>query len=277
MTRIGIVIAAALAFAATLASVPAQAQRVFVSATGLDGNPCTFASPCRSFQHAHDVASSGGEIDVLDPAGYGPLTITKAISIQGHGFSGISVSNGGTGIAITAPNSVINLRGLLIDGAGVGTYGIQFNSGTSLNVQDCVIRNLPSGVGIYFFPSTASKLFVLDTIVSDNPTGDGILVTANGSVSIEAFLNHVEVDNDGAGVSANSSQTYVAIRDSSISGNVTGVVAQNSATVRLSHSAVTGNGTGWEAQSNGTVSSTGDNLIDNNTLGNGAPTLLSYE
>src|SRR6516165_7290011 len=79
---------------------PAQAQRVFVSATGLDTNPCTFASPCRSFQHAHDVAAANGEIDVLDPAGYGPVTITKAISIQGHGFSGITVASGGTGITI---------------------------------------------------------------------------------------------------------------------------------------------------------------------------------
>ena len=64
-----------------LHAAPAQAQRVFVSATGSDGNPCSFASPCRTFQHAHDVASANGEIDVLDPAGYGAVTITKAISI----------------------------------------------------------------------------------------------------------------------------------------------------------------------------------------------------
>jgi nitrous oxidase accessory protein NosD len=276
MTRTAIVIAAVLALAAMLPAVPAQAQRVFVSATGSDSNPCTFASPCRGFQHAHDVAAAGGEIDVLDPAGYGALTIGKSISIQGHGFSGITVASGANGITINAPSSsVINLRGLLIDGAGVGTYGIQFNVGASLNVQDCVIRNLDTGID--FFPSTASKLFVSDTIVSDNPAGVGILVLPNGSVSIAAFFNHVEVDNNGAGVSANSSQTYVAIRDSSISGNVAGVVGQSSATVRLSHSTITGNGTGWAANTGGTVSSTRDNLIDNNTLGNGAPTLLSYE
>src|SRR5579862_9942698 len=106
MSRIAIVIAAALAFAVTLSAAPAQAQRVFVGATGSDGNPCTFAAPCRSFQHAHDVASSGGEIDVLDPAGYGPLTISKAISIQGHGFAGVSVPlSGGNGITINAPSN----------------------------------------------------------------------------------------------------------------------------------------------------------------------------
>src|ERR1700740_2887753 len=94
---------AASTFFCSLHTDPAQAQRLFVSATGLDGNPCTFASPCRTFQHAHDVTGANGEIDVLDPAGYGSLTITKGISIQGHGFSGISVPSGGTGITINAP------------------------------------------------------------------------------------------------------------------------------------------------------------------------------
>ena len=69
----------AVVCACSMHAAPAQAQRVFVSATGSDGNPCTFASPCRSFQHAHDLTAAGGEIDVLDPAGYGAVTITKAI------------------------------------------------------------------------------------------------------------------------------------------------------------------------------------------------------
>src|ERR1700751_3399507 len=68
--------------------------RVFVAAQGSDSNPCTFAAPCRTFQHAHNSVVDNGEIDVLDPAGYGALTITHAISIQGHGFSGISAASG---------------------------------------------------------------------------------------------------------------------------------------------------------------------------------------
>src|SRR6516162_569662 len=101
----------ATAFACSMHAAPAQAQRVFVSTTGSDGNGCTFASPCRSFQHAHDTTGAGGEIDVLDPAGYGAVTITKAISIQGHGFSGITVASGGTGITINAgPNDSVTLN-----------------------------------------------------------------------------------------------------------------------------------------------------------------------
>src|SRR5215475_9607038 len=89
-------------FALSLGVTITQAQtRVFVAAQGTDSNPCTFAQPCRTFQHAHDVVPAGGEIDVLDPAGYGALTIGKSISIQGHGFAGISVPSG-DGISISA-------------------------------------------------------------------------------------------------------------------------------------------------------------------------------
>src|SRR5690348_9618582 len=101
-----------------LLGTPAHAlpARVFVSGTGSDSNACTFPAPCRTFQHAHDSVAAGGEIDVLTPAGYGTLIINKAISIQGHGFSGISAPGGATAIFINAgPSDKINLRGLLID------------------------------------------------------------------------------------------------------------------------------------------------------------------
>src|SRR5262245_39107236 len=99
----------------------AQPTRVFVAAQGSDANSCTFAQPCRTFQRAHNVVAARGEIDVLDPAGYGVVTITKSISIQGHGFAGISVSGSGTGIIINAgANDRVSLNGVLIDGGGVG-------------------------------------------------------------------------------------------------------------------------------------------------------------
>ena len=171
MSRSAIVIAIALAFAVMLSAASAQAQRVFVSATGSDGNLCTFASPCRSFQHAHDVSPANGEIDVLDPAGYGALTITKAISIQGHGWASMpapSVVGGATLIVTAGATDKINIRGVILDGGGVAdTYGIEFASGGSLNIQDSIIRNFGSS-GIVFEPSASSKLGVLNVLVSDN-------------------------------------------------------------------------------------------------------------
>src|SRR5262245_43305072 len=99
------------------ATVLAQPTRVVVAAQGLDSNPCTFALPCRTFQHAHDVVAANGEIDVLDPAGYGAVTISKSISIQGHGFAGLAVTSGATGVTVNAGASdALNLNGVLIDG-----------------------------------------------------------------------------------------------------------------------------------------------------------------
>jgi hypothetical protein len=100
MTRTTIVIAAGLALAAMLPALPAQAQntRSFVSGLGNDLNNCSLAAPCRTFQHTHDQTNAGGEIAVLDTAGYGAVTITKSISIVNPGGveAGISVPSGGT-------------------------------------------------------------------------------------------------------------------------------------------------------------------------------------
>jgi len=188
----------AAVFACAMHVVPAQAQRVFVAATGSDGNPCTFASPCRSFQHAHSVAPASGEIDVLDPAGYGPLTITKSISIQAHGFSGVSVPSGTNGITINAgPFDAITLSGLIIDGAGAGTNGIVFSTGGYLIIQDCVIHNM-TGDGIHFVPNVISHLSVANTFVGNNG-GNGILVQPVGSASVTAVFERVRAQyNTGA-------------------------------------------------------------------------------
>jgi hypothetical protein len=306
MTRIGIVIAAALAFAATLASVPAQAQRVFVSATGLDGNPCTFASPCRSFQHAHDVASSGGEIDVLDPAGYGPLTINRAISIQGHGFSGITVPSGANGITINAPSTAnVHLNGLLIDGNNVGSYGIQFNSGESLTVENSIARNM--GLSGLFFISTASTaqtLAVSNSYFSDNAS-NGMLIETQSSGAITAAIDRTEFNDNrnlglfvwganGTGalevgvtdsVAANGnnyngntgfdveSGTNHSVSNLSLThcltvGNAIGLAAGSSnATLWLAQSTATGNGQGFSVGNGGVIKTYLDNYL---AAGNGS-------
>jgi hypothetical protein len=100
-----------------LADMPANAQlRVFVSGAGLDTNPCTVTQPCRTFQQAHNTVAANGEIDVLDPAGYGPLTITHGISIQGHGFGGITQTFSSVSaitVSVTTPDPV-SFKGLLL-------------------------------------------------------------------------------------------------------------------------------------------------------------------
>ena len=122
MRHIAFITAATLALAAVLASAPAQAANIrsFVSAqSGLDTNPCTRTSPCRTFAYAITQTSAGGEINTLDPGGYGPVTITQAISIynDGVGRAGPLGTSGTSGIVVAAgAGDAVNLRGLAFNG-----------------------------------------------------------------------------------------------------------------------------------------------------------------
>src|SRR5664279_6111508 len=150
MKHTSIIVAVGLALAGALPAAPANAQatRTFVSPTGNDGNNCSLATPCRFFQAAFAQTNAGGEIAVLGTAGYNggvTFTIDKAISIVNPGGfeAGIVVPSGGTGIVINAGTSdAVSLRGLSIEGGGVGTTGIAFDSGNSLIIANCVVRNL---------------------------------------------------------------------------------------------------------------------------------------
>ena len=272
-----------------LLAVPAQAQRVFVSATGLDRNPCTFASPCHSFQHAHDVAPANGEIDVLDPAGYGSLTINKGISIQGHGFSGISVASGGTGIMINAPaTAAVHLNGLLIDGSGVGASGIVFLNGAALTVENSVVRDLTQ-FGIQFTSTveTAETLSVSNSYFTDI-FGTGVQIRAQSSGQILGTIDRTALYGSGprngvfagAGVSVSgvSGSLSVTVTDSvaayfnqGFSIFSSGAFANLSVTHCLSNDNSQGlrasgsNATLWVAQS--TVTGNIDNVFDADTGG----------
>src|SRR5262245_35198528 len=224
----------AAAFLCAFQAAPAQAQtRVFVAAQGSDSSPCTFAQPCRTFQRAHNVVAANGEIDVLDPAGYGAVTITKAISIQGHGFAGLAVGSG-VGITVNAGTTdVVNLNGLLIDGSGIGFSGIVFNTGKSLIVENCVIRKLFID-GIGFFPNASSSLAVSNTLVAENGgKGINILPTGASASTVQAVFNRVEAynnANDGIFVSGDNAPNggtieAVAVETLATNNNGSGFVA----------------------------------------------------
>jgi hypothetical protein len=172
---------AASAFAAlTAAPAAAQANRTFVSGSGSDSNPCSFSAPCRSFAGALAQTNPGGEIAVLDAAGYGQVTITKAVSIvnDGVGEAGVTVTSG-DGITVAAGvNDVVNLRGLTLVGGGAGSNGVTFTGGAALNIDHCVIRGF-AATGITMLTTVAANLVVTDTTVSNNVSG--ISVTPHSS------------------------------------------------------------------------------------------------
>src|SRR5262249_8844477 len=173
-------------------SAQAQPARVFVSAQGADANPCTFAQPCRTFQRAYNAVAAAGEIDVLDPAGYGPVFISKSISIQGHGFAGISVSNPGSGGIVISGGDVVNLKGLIVERNGVGGFGILFQGATKLlTVENCVIRAVTQR-GLELDPTTSMDLVISNTLVAGTGVQNIFLAPSGTGLAVKATFNRVE-------------------------------------------------------------------------------------
>ncbi|MEA2904637.1 MAG: hypothetical protein QOI12_2024 [Alphaproteobacteria bacterium] len=312
MTRITALLVAWL-LALGLQGTPAQAQtaRTFISANGLDANDCARPRPCRTLQVAYDKTNIGGEINMLDPAGYGPVIITHSISIvnDGVGSAGILVPAGGptsgVGIVINAgPEDEINLRGLVIEGIGVGFTGIQFNTGKSLTIQNCVVRNM-NVYGLDFRPTGSSKLSISDCFVMHNAQ-HGIIIRPQGSGSAFATFNRVEssynsegfylfggsvsgpidatatncvaAGNDFAGFHTDNdgSPVRLTVVDSVSAYNGAGIhISDLDSRARVGGTTVTGNGVGWQATGGGIIETYGDNFVHGNAVGEGTMTPIS--
>jgi len=220
----------------------AQATRTWVSGVGDDANPCSRTAPCKTFAGAISKTAANGEINCLDPGGFGVVTITKSITIDCDGTFGSILASGTTGIFVNdsstgTPNTIrVVIRGLSINGAGTGVTGINFISGASLVLEEVVIQNFTSGaaLGINFRPGGSARLAMTHTIVTGNGnagTGGGLLVQPTGSGgSARASVNSSDFSNNaGFGVKADSTgntgpSTALDISHSSISGGTTGVV-----------------------------------------------------
>lgn len=234
LLRIG---ASFLAFLAP-AIATAQSARTFVSGSGSDSNPCTVAAPCRSFAQALTVTNAGGEILVLDSAGYGTLTINKSVTITSPPgiYGGITVPSGGTGIAITYNNSGnIVLRGLTINGGGVGTTGISISTGSNVEVHGCVIGGMSqNGISI----SENGTTIIADTTISQNGAAAVYMRASSAGGSNALTMSRVKLLNSDKGFqlsAASNGQGYAAI-DSSI-------VAENTSGFYLTTDTGTGGGT----------------------------------
>jgi hypothetical protein len=288
IVRSAFLLAAGLACTLPTAPANAAANRTFVSALGNDANPCTISQPCRTMQAAFNATASNGEIEVLDPTGYGALTITRGISIQGHGWASMNAGPGGTAITINAGASdKVSLRGLIVEGFGSAITGIRFNTGATLTITDCMVRNF-IGAGIDIEPTTPLSYTVADTQMLGNTSGitvlaqpgaktDGTLrgVIASNNQGSGIFVDTALFDGDattitivlstangnGTGFSAQGANVQMLVRDSTASSNGVGIQALASATVRVGHSVVTANGTGLSGTP---ISSYGDNHIDGN-------------
>src|SRR5450631_1018967 len=132
MRQIWLMLAISLLMAGVLTPRAAQAQatRTWVSGVGDDANPCSRTAPCKTFQGSISKTAAGGEINVLDPGGFGAVTITKAITISSVGFEAGVLVSGTNGIIVNAGvNDVVILRGLDFEGLGTGLSGVRYIGG----------------------------------------------------------------------------------------------------------------------------------------------------
>jgi len=268
-----------LLLVAFLHAVPAQAQatRTWVSGVGDDANPCSRTAPCKTFAGAISKTAPGGEINVLDPGGFGAVTITKSITISSEGFEAGVLVSGTNGIIVSAGASdVVILRGLDIEGLGTGLSGIKVLGVGTLHIEKCTVNGFRGGsaLGIDIEPTLAGTelVFIKDTIVRDNGTapntGGGILISPAGGVTVKASLNNVRTEGNVFGFKVQGSST-AQVNNSSGGGNVNAgfTNAPGSSTLSLSHSVSTGNGT-FGVVCQGTTTVLNDTIFFGNGSGN---------
>ena len=168
----------------------ATAQRTFVASTGNDAAPCSLAQPCRGFARAITQTNAGGEVIVLDSAGYGPVTITKGVSIIAPTgiYAGITVFSG-DGVTVNAPGGTVVLHGLSINGQG-GANGVNLLDASRLRIESCVISKM--GVDGVMHSASGGALVIIDTVVRDNGAS-GIGGDSNATV----VLDHVRSEHNG--------------------------------------------------------------------------------
>jgi hypothetical protein len=273
-------------------------MQTFVSASlGSDANPCTRQSPCLTFAAALAQTTAGGEIDALDPGDFGPVTITKAITIFGNavGGAGMITSPGTSGIVISAGASdVIHLGGLAFDGVNAsGSSGVVFTSGSRLFIENCVMQGFTTS-GITFSPgagsATTTQLVVKGTTILNNATG--ILTRPTDGVAAKVMLRRLHIDNNtGEGLridgTGGSGAINVAIADSTSSFNasngIDAVSGPGNTTVGVIRIVAASNGSAGilSNQTNGgTASATvASSMLLANAIGiqaTGGASLLSY-
>jgi hypothetical protein len=270
----------------------AQATRTWVSGVGDDVNPCSRTAPCKTFAGAISKTAAGGEISVLDPGGFGAVTITKAITINGDGtLAGILASLVNGVIVNAGVNDRVVLRNISINGAGNGISGIRYLAGKSLTVDNVTISGFTTR-GIDMSVTTNAKLFVKNTRITNVPTGVFVTTTSGQA---QATIDESSVTGCTNGVEA-STNGRVTITDSVISGNTSnGILASqpssrfavdssqiafnelvgvtcnaNTAVIRLSKSVIEYNNTGITIAAGCIIESSGDNVVAGN-VGNTAP------
>jgi hypothetical protein len=250
----------------------AQATRTWVSGVGDDANPCSRTAPCKTFAGAISKTAAGGEISVLDPGGFGAVTITKSVTINGDGTLAGILASLTTGVIVNAPAStdVVVLRSLSINGANNGTNGIRFMGQGKLYVENCSISGFnsaaPNGNGILVnVTTTLGNLFVKNTSINRCSNAGISISTTTGFVA--GVFDNVSMNGLPTGVIVGNN-AFVSIRDSSISLNTsTGVNISGTggATASIENCLLNNNPTSINVGATGVLNLSSSTLENNST------------
>ena len=272
--------------------------RTWVSGVGDDLNPCSRTAPCKTFAGAISKTSAGGEISVLDPGGFGALTATKSITVNGTGTLAGILAAGTNGLnvndsATASPGSIIVIiRDVSINGAGTGFDGIRFVSGKSLMVDHCWIYgftgNGANSDAIDVALTGIGNLKVINSVI-ENTSGDGIHLNSSGG-QVNAMISNTEIMNcagdgieaannvrggvsnsrvflDGNGVRTTGANNAVNLDDVFISNCGIALQASGASGIRLSDSIVAQNTTGISTNGGTVDSFQGNSLMGHTTPG----------
>jgi hypothetical protein len=286
-----------LAGALGLTAVPANAQasRTWVSGVGDDANPCSRTAPCKTYAGAISKTATNGEINCLDPGGFGAVTITKSISIVCDYTEGGVLAAGVNGFIINAPaGSIITLKGQDVECFGTGLNGVNIlGVGVTVHIHKFQIRNCrgANGNGILVAPSSGvAKVFVADSYITDNGTGTnaGILIKATANAATNVSINRVQFENNSNGIffdsSGGASASNLTVRDSVLSGHPNNGIKVSSAAVAfkavVENTIMSFNAVGANANGAGATLLIGDSTVMGNVTGvsaTGGGTLQSFK
>lgn len=266
-----------------------QAHAQFWVASNGGGTTCSQSSPCGTFQAAHDAAGANTEINCLDSADFGRVTISKSITIDCTGTDSVIRVSSLSAVSVNTAGVVVTLRGLDIISDSGGAVGVNFLNGSELHVENCRVAGFGiafgnGGGGIVFGPTVASgvtaKLSVLDSTLENNgvsTVGNGIIINPSGSGAVSATIERVQAFSNTHGIVADGTGStgsiVVQVRDTMVAGSAgNGIWAKSSAghaatgMVVDGTSAVSNAGTGILASGSGTLI----HLAHSTVAGNGA-------
>jgi len=284
--------AAVLFCTASISAATTTSAHTWVSGSGSDANPCTFASPCATFAGALANTSAGGLITAKDAGDFGAVTIAQSVTIDGNNIGGIAYTgaSGNPVILITASANV-TLQNLIIDGLGSATAGIFAENGGIVIVDNCRIMNIMAvgieyegagnltvensrieslagsgSIGFEIYANAAENVVVRNTVIDASPVSAnnyGFIVVPNGGL-VTASLQNVTIR--GAGAEA----VWTGMGVTQIAGSVLtqsgiGVDATNGSTISVASSMITANTTGVCSEASSKIRLDNNDIYDNTT------------